>query len=345
MTKPTLASLLLLSTLISGFSCQPTPKDQAIDWAQQFKLDSTQAQKDLEVLTAFPHPMGTPRQQEITRYINQALTTKQISSHIQPFTAQTPNPLLLEQPQLPSPLTIEKSGANIIGVVNPLKRNCVVAMGSHYDSKHLPNQHSLGANDSGSSTIALIQILQYFNNLPHLSRLKCGLMGVFFDGEEAILPNWNDGIQRHPAKSIDNTYGSRFLVAKTKPCPGGRCLEMPQGNMRIVALVLIDMIGHKNMKLSVDSHSHKGLISLAKGFDLKLHNQPTFVKHTSPIEDDHIPFIKAGIPAIDLIDFNNISEWHTSRDTLEKLSMKSIEKSSRIAISLSLYLAIKGELP
>jgi Zn-dependent M28 family amino/carboxypeptidase len=56
--------------------------------------------------------------------------------------------------------------------------------------------------------------------------------------------------------------------------------------------------------------------------------QSHFFARTMEVSDDHLPFVKRGIPCADLIDFDygyNDVFWHTTQDTIDKLSPKSLE--------------------
>jgi len=317
----------------------PNVDSITIQFASDFALDEERAKIDLSIFTSFPHPFGSLRNNVIADYLiaqmDGILTVKQ------EFTAQVPNPAANQSTGGPLAITLERTGNNIIStnVFKP-ESECIVFIGSHYDSKEIEGLEYLGANDSGSSSIALLQILTYFHTNREKVSGDCDIGGIWFDGEEAVLPEWNDGQFKHPAKIQDNTYGSRHFVNTLESCVR---LEMPllcmrehHGGKAIVALILLDMIGSPEIKISRDSHSSPSLLRLLEKGASSLGLTEVLSKNMAAIEDDHIPFRKAGIAALNIIDFNNVSYWHAPGDDLDKISYKSIELASRLAITTAL---------
>jgi glutaminyl-peptide cyclotransferase len=131
---------------------------------------------------------------------------------------------------------------------------------------------------------------------------------VFFDGEEAMGQYTDE----------DGLWGSKFFVDN---------LKAKDQVKQIRAMVLLDMIGDKDLSVTVAGSFVQKVFdaSRAAGF------RDYFKYGGNGLLDDHVPFMRAGIPAVDLIDFEFGSApglndyWHTEKDTLDKLSPHSME--------------------
>ena len=143
------------------------------------------------------------------------------------------------------------------------------------------------------------------SRLPH----KNDIYLVWLDGEEAIA-EWSD---------TDGTYGSRHLAAKWAA----------DGTLsRLKALINVDMIGDRDLTLVNDTNSTDWLRRLVWETAGQLGLSSHFSEVAGALEDDHIPFVKDGVSALDLIDFDygpQNSWWHTDRDTMDKLSPASLQ--------------------
>lgn len=175
-----------------------------------------------------------------------------------------------------------------------------LVIAGHYDTKRFPFVF-LGANDGGSSTGFLLELLRVLKDRPR----RLGVEVVFFDGEEA-LREWT---------ALDHTYGSREYV---------RMLKDSGSQEGVKALILVDMIGKNGLTLRRESHSTPWLTDLIWASARRLGHGRHFLDEDLPIEDDHVPFLAAGIPAVDLIDFD-YPAWHTAGDTLDQLSPRSLQ--------------------
>ena len=132
---------------------------------------------------------------------------------------------------------------------------------------------------------------------------------MFFDGEEA-WGEWSTG----------NTFGSRYYVDAAKK----------DGSLGTVkAFILLDMIGERGLQLRQDTNSTRWLNDIFWRTAGRLNHQATFIPDITSIEDDHFPFMKAGIPVIDLIDLDYGGSdgvyWHTAKDTLDKIDPRSMK--------------------
>ncbi len=96
----------------------------------------------------------------------------------------------------------------------------------------------------------------------------------------------------------------------------------------IKGLILVDMIGDTNLVLKREGNSTPWLTDAIWSAAREL-KRPEFVAESTPIEDDHLPFLAAGVPATDLIDLDypdaSMRFWHTADDTLDKVSPKSLQ--------------------
>ena len=189
-----------------------------------------------------------------------------------------------------------------------------IAVSGHYDTKRIPMVHFVGANDGGSSTGFLLEFARTVSAMKHRDDIYI----VFLDGEEAVA-TWTD---------TDSRYGSRHLAAKW----------LSEGVVpRIKALINIDMIGDKNLDLSNDGNSSQALRNQVKQIAARLGDSKYFRSEEGGIEDDHLPFINAGVNAIDLIDLDfgpGNSYWHTAGDTIDKLDAHSFQVVGDIVLQL-----------
>lgn len=194
------------------------------------------------------------------------------------------------------------------------RRSDVVLISGHYDTKLQPG--FVGANDGGSSTAAVLEMARVLAK----TKPEYTLWFVFFDGEEAFV-DWsaNDG--------MDNTYGSRHMVSK---------LRNDGELQRVKAMVLVDMIGDKNLDLLRDAESTPWMVNAVWKTARQLGHSRSFLEAEGAYSDDHIPFKNAGLPVVDLIDFNygpSNQYWHTNEDTLDKVSGESVKVVGDVVIA------------
>jgi len=236
-----------------------------------------------------PRPSGSAAARRLRAYIRAELALCRCQVEEDAFTAETPSG--------PVPMT------NLIARFGGASGRIVVITG-HYDTKSMPGVHFVGANDGGSSTGFLLELAQALARLPHRNQIAL----VWFDGEEAFR-QWSQ---------TDGTYGSRHLAQKWAA----------DGTLaRIRALINVDMIGDRDLGIRNDSYSSATLRRLIWNSAAELGLGRYFLTAPSAILDDHMPFVSAGVNAADLIDFDygpDNSYWHTSRDTMDKLSADSL---------------------
>ena len=193
----------------------------------------------------------------------------------------------------------------------PGKKDGVIVLASHYETNYwLRNINFVGANDGAATTGLLMAIADGLRTQTAGGKKLDGysVWLVFFDGEEAIR-SWSDS---------DSTYGSRHLAAKW-----GR-----DGTLgRIKAFMLADMIGDKDLDIQRESRSTDWLVELVREAAKKFGYSQYFFKTEEAVEDDHLAFVKRGVPSIDIIDLDygpNDSYHHTAQDTLDKISARSL---------------------
>ena len=194
----------------------------------------------------------------------------------------------------------------------PGKKDGVIVLATHYETNYfLKNINFVGANDGAATTGLLMAIADQLRlQSAHGRKLEGDSVWlVFFDGEEAIR-SWSDS---------DSTYGSRHLAAKW-----GRDGTLP----RIKAFLLADMIGDKDLDIQRETRSAGWLADLVRQAAAKFGDQRSFFQSEEAVDDDHLPFVRRGVPAIDLIDLDygpNNSYHHTAQDTLDKISAHSLQ--------------------
>ena len=343
--------MLALGPMLVASDCAQNPRNlvdsvAAEQTAATFELDVSRSQSDLAELTRHPHPLGSIRQREVASWLVSRLTSEGIRAVQENFNVVTPNPANRRTSEKTA-LTVNLIGHNIyatdVGRPNP---PCVVALASHYDSKDIAGVKYLGANDSGSSTAVLLQLLTHIKKHNAYHQMSCGFVGWFFDGEESMLANWTDGELSHPSKMIDHTYGSRMLASKLMPCifsgKPSRCLPAENGQNTgpaVAAVILLDMIGSPGLKLSRDLQSSPELQRIAQRGAALLGLPEIFTEQATSIEDDHRPFRALGIPAIDLIDFQHLQHWHQPSDDVGTLSPASLNIAGHLALYVASSLA------
>ena len=248
------------------------------------EFDGAAAFRHLERLVAIgPRPAGSPEGAKARAYIETELRAAGVEVRVFAFDATTP------QGRLPM--------ANVVGVL-PGKRSDVIMIGGHYDTKWYAKFRFVGANDGGSSTALLLQLARELAKTPR----EFTYWITFFDGEEA----------RGEWSSTDSLYGSRHLAAELT-----RTHQLPR------ALIVVDMIGDRELGIRKEGYSTNWLTEIVWATARRLGHGHHFLNDVMPVEDDHAPFLRAGVPATLLIDFD-YPPWHTADDTLDKVAPRSL---------------------
>jgi glutaminyl-peptide cyclotransferase len=177
-----------------------------------------------------------------------------------------------------------------------------IAITGHFDTKFFPGRKFVGASDGGSSTGLLLELARVMAHQPRTDDVYL----AFFDGEEAF-GEWSD---------TDSLYGSRHLVDRWRR----------DGTLqRLKGLINVDMIGFKNLEILQETQGNAALNKLVWDTAADLGYKAFFANKQLGEDDDHMPFVNAGVAAIDIIDIANYPPWHTDNDTMDKLSAQSLE--------------------
>ncbi len=207
---------------------------------------------------------------------------------------------------------------NVIARFGPTEGRRILLC-AHFDTRPWsdrdpdPAKRSLpvpGANDAGSGVAVLLEVAELMSR----KAPSIGVDLVFFDGED--LGNAANGEQF--------SLGAKGYAARL-PAVGEPA--------RPIAGFLFDMVSDKDLAIYHEATSAlraSNLVALvseaaratgARSF----HDEPRYT-----IIDDHIPLLDAGLPTVDIIDFD-YPAWHTHRDTPDQVSAESLAEVSRVA--------------
>ena len=262
------------------------------------EFDGTRAFADLKRLVSFgPRPPGSRALEQSREFIVGQLGAAGATVVQDSFTAWTPLG--------PIPMT------NLVAKI-PGSSSSVVIVAGHYDTKRM-NFPFVAANDGGSSAAFLLEmarVLARRNN-------RLTYWFVFFDGEEA-LQRWS---------ATDGLYGSRQFAQELSD----------QGTLNQVrAVILVDMIADAHLDIHRDAHSTPWLTDIVFAQAQRLGYVQYFLNSPRTIEDDHLPFLELGVPAVDIIDLDygpfNLY-WHTKYDTVDKCSPASLAIVARVVLA------------
>jgi len=278
--------------------------------AERPPFDGAAALKHVERLVAMgPRVAGTPAGARAREYIvGELKKIAGVQVQVKVFDADTPHGRV--------------SMANVIAVL-PGRRPDVVMVAGHYDTKLFKQFQFVGANDGGSSTGFLLELARRLAARPR----DYTYWLVWFDGEEA-REAWTDR---------DSLYGSRRLATDL-----ARDKRLPR------AMILVDMIGDRDLAIRREAHSAMWLTQIIWDAAARLGHGRHFLRDTIPVEDDHVPFLRVGVPSTLLIDFD-FPPWHTAADTLDKLSADSLTVVGQVLLealpSVEHYLSRQGGRP
>jgi hypothetical protein len=249
-------------------------------------FDSNKAWEHLRQLVAFgPRPAGSAAIEQSRTYIKNQLSAIGIAVTEQAWDDQTP--------------TGRVHMVNLIATIPGVSKNRLV-IGGHYDTKKFPFRF-VGANDGGSSAAFLIELARVLKARRNALTIEL----LFLDGEEAVI-DW---------AGTDHTYGSRHYVAEAKRSGSLASLK---------AFVLVDMIGDRDLQIKRDLNSTTWLTDIIWAAAQKQQLTSYFRPERVQIEDDHLPFMDAGVPSVDIIDLE-YPAWHTAADTLDAVSARSLQ--------------------
>jgi len=253
-------------------------------------VNSTRAfQYVKEFVSIGSRPPGSPGHAKAERYIKSHLAGDNVE--VDSFIAKTP--------------VGDFPIHNIIAKF-PGKKDGIIVIAGHYETNFpLPKEY-VGANDGGSTTGLLLELANQFRG-KQLDGYSIWLLWT--DGEEAFV-KWS---------ASDSLYGTKHLAQKWQQDGTAK---------KIKAFILLDMIGDADLDIQRDNNSTPWLSDLVYQAATTLGYQSHFFQQTTAIEDDHIPFARIAVPVVDVIDidYGYMNAYHhTTQDTLDKLSPKSLQ--------------------
>lgn len=186
----------------------------------------------------------------------------------------------------------------------------VAIIGAHYDTRKKADRDPdpgrreepiLGANDGASGVAVLLELARSLDR----TKLANEVWLVFFDAED------NGGLE-----GWDFSVGSEFMAANLSTTPA--------------KVIVVDMIGDADQDIYKEGNSTPELLDEIWSIASSLGYGEQFLpKYGIRITDDHVPFLRRGYAAVDLIDFN-YPYWHTTQDTIDKVSAASLERVGRV---------------
>ena len=195
---------------------------------------------------------------------------------------------------------------NLIGRSSSGAGEDIVILGAHYDTRPHADQDPIdprapvpGANDGASGVAVLLELARAMppDSLPQPVWL------VFFDGEDSgRIDGW------------DWIVGSMHFAATLQIEPA--------------AVIVVDMVGDAQLELYYERNSDQALSKEIWAVAQQLGYRAFVPEYRYSMIDDHTPFLRLGLPAIDIIDFD-YPYWHTTQDTLDKVSAESLEQVGR----------------
>ena len=237
-----------------------------------------------------PRPPGSAANRALQNYILTELRKDDCDIVEDAFTAKTPQ----------GAIAMKNIIARFPGKAPGGVRRAIAITG-HFDTKFFPGRKFVGASDGGSSTGLLLELARVLANQSRTDDVYL----VFLDGEEAF-GEWSDS---------DSLYGSRHLADRWGH--DGTLL-------RLKGLINVDMIGDKNLNIPQETNGSTALNKLIWQTASDFGYRAFFTSQKIAEDDDHIPFVRAGVVAVDLIDID-YPPWHMDTDTMDKLSAQSME--------------------
>lgn len=259
------------------------------------RFDSNRAWEHLRQLVAIgPRPAGSPAIESARKYIKTQLTAARVSVVEQAWDDRTPLG------------TVRM--VNLIATIPGASKNRLIIAG-HYDTKRFRQFSFVGANDGGSSAAFLIELAGALKARQNALTIEL----LFLDGEEAVV-EW---------QGTDRTYGSRHYVEVAK---------RDRSLASLKALVLVDMIADRDLRIKKDVNSTIWLTNIIWEAARRQKLTEYFPGESQQVEDDHLPFLEAGIPSVDIIDLE-YPAWHTAGDTLDAVSASSMQAVGDVVLS------------
>jgi hypothetical protein len=220
-----------------------------------------------------------------------------------------------------------KTFRNVMAVI-PGRLPGLVVIAAHYDTKTGISEDFAGANDSGSGVGAVLEIARAARSA---ARPMPDIMFAFFDGEECKVSY----------SGTDGLHGSRRLA--------GTFVKNRRAGS-VLGVFVLDMVGDKHLTLTIPANGTPELRKILLRASREERLRPIVKLAPTAILDDHSPFLKRGMPALDIIDFEYGSApglndyWHTAEDTIDKLSPNSMDAACRLTLRAVALLAADAEV-
>lgn len=267
-------------------------------------FDSAKAWEHLkQMVNIGPRPAGSAALRQTRAYITRQMSTLGLKVEEQTFTADTP---------------VGKVDMVNLIVRLPGKRTDRLLFTGHYDTKPIRTSTFVGASDGASSAAMLLELVRVLKDQPREYTYEF----VWLDGEEAFCMDWSEcGRPGSP----DNTYGSRYYVQAAQKAGATKTIK---------ANILVDMVGDKDLRMMRESKSTKGLVDIIWSTAKRLGYGANFLDQATEIEDDHVPFLEAGIASVDIIDLD-YPQWHnlTCCDDLSHVAERSLKIVGEVIVA------------
>jgi glutaminyl-peptide cyclotransferase len=259
------------------------------------RFDSNLAWEHLRrLVTLGPRPAGSAAIENSRKYFKEQLATAGVTVSEQAWEDQTPLGAV--------------HMVNLLATIPGASKDRIVIAG-HYDTKRFREFPFVGANDGGSSAAFLLEMARVLKARKNALTVEL----LFLDGEEAVV-EWQGN---------DHTYGSRHYVETAKRNGSIASLK---------AMVLVDMIGDRDLRIKRDLNSTGWLTNIIWDAARQQKLTAYFPAESTQIEDDHLPFMQAGVPSVDIIDLE-FAPWHTAGDNLDAVSARSLQIVGDVVLS------------
>lgn len=252
------------------------------------------------VLTHTPRDAGTLQGKRAADYLRSSAAMVGARAHVESFTATTPAGM--------------REFNNVVAEWETCPTGSWVVVVSHYDTK--PYTKCPGANDGASTSGLLVGLAQALANC---NGGKGNTMLMWLDGEECM----------YTYSSIDGLWGSKEAAKRLKA-----------SDRKVKAVICLDMLGDSDLKIFLPRNTSPELRRLAIECAKRRGYGNIIEEMMESVKDDHLPFRSMGYSAIDLIDFEYGSApglndyWHTSKDTIDKISIFSLETAGEIVCEM-----------
>jgi glutaminyl-peptide cyclotransferase len=287
--------LALIATTLRQSATIAVSPERVIIQQDHSPFQADRAYQDLEKILAFgPRKVASEAIQKTREYLEAELDAIGIKLQKHSFTANTP----LGRVEM----------HNLFAEIKGTEPG-VILLGNHYDTKHYAGDSFLGANDGGATTAWMLEFARAIGP----TREGRSLWLTWFDGEEAFK-RWS---------ATDGIYGSRQFVQHLRESN-----QIPN----IHTMINVDMIGDCHLRILQDRGAPDWLTTTVWETAIKLGYKNHFSDFSQSVQDDHIPFRKANIPTLEIIDFSyggskaeHRKNWHTANDTIELVCPESLQ--------------------